>query len=128
MLWKYALLWLVLAILGVANGTVRNFFYADFLGDLRAHQLSTVTLIILIGVFTWVFNLVWRIESTRQALLIGAIWLALTVIFEFGFGHFVMGHPWSRLFFDYNIFEGRIWILVLVWTLLAPLAIRTIKS
>ena len=54
------------------------------------------------------------------ALAIGGIWLALTVAFEFLFGHYVMGHPWSRLFHDYNLLEGRLWVLVLVWTFIAP--------
>ena len=46
----------------------------------------------------------------------------LTVSFEFGFGRLVMKHSWERLLHDYNILEGRVWILVLLWTLLAPLA------
>ena len=40
--------------------------------------------------------------------------------FEFSFGHFVAGHSWSRLFQDYNLFAGRLWVLVLLWLTLAP--------
>jgi hypothetical protein len=29
--------------------------------------------------------------------------------FEFLVGHYVMGHPWSRLLHDYNILAGRLW-------------------
>jgi hypothetical protein len=47
-------------------------------------------------------------------------WLVLTVIFEFLFGHFVMGHPWSSLFHDYNLLAGRVWVLVLIWIAAAP--------
>ena len=128
MLWKYTLLWLGLAVLGVLNGTLRNYLYAEALGELPAHQVSTVTLILLIGIYTWIFNIIWRPESIVQAFTIGAIWLILTILFEFIFGHFVMGHPWSRLFYDYNILEGRIWSLVLLWTLIAPLVIYKIRS
>jgi len=44
----------------------------------------------------------------------------MTVCFEFFFGHYVAGHPWSRLFHDYNILDGRIWGLLLVWITVAP--------
>ena len=128
MLWKYSLLWLGLAVLGVLNGTLRNAFYSDTLGDLRAHQLSTVVLIILIGLYTCLFSFIWKPESSMQAFFIGLIWLVMTVLFEFVFGHYVIGHPWSRLLHDYNIMEGRIWSLVLLWTLIAPLVIYKLRS
>ena len=54
-------------------------------------------------------------------LLIGALWLTLTVVFEFGFGHYVIGHPWKYLLADYNIFKGRLWSLVLLVTFVSPL-------
>jgi hypothetical protein len=31
-----------------------------------------------------------------------------------------MKHPWTRLLHDYNILEGRVWVLVLVWITIAP--------
>ena len=128
MLWKYSLLWLGLAVLGVLNGIMRNALYSDTLGPLRAHQVSTVILIILIGLYTWLFSLVWKPETAKQAFSIGVIWFALTIVFEFIFGHYVIGHPWSRLFHDYNILEGRIWSLVLLWTLFAPLAVYKLRA
>ena len=128
MLWKYSLLWLGLAVLGVLNGILRNALYSDTLGDLRAHQVSTIILIIMIGLYTWLFSLIWKPENSMQAFLIGLIWLVLTVLFEFVFGHYVVGHPWSRLFYDYNIIQGRIWSLVLLWTLFAPLVVYKLRS
>jgi len=127
-LWKYSLLWLGLAVLGVLNGILRNALYSDILGELRAHQVSTIVLIVLIGLYTWLFSLIWKPESSMQALFIGLIWLVLTILFEFVFGHYVIGHPWSRLFSDYNIMQGRIWSLVLLWTLVAPLVVYKLRA
>jgi hypothetical protein len=31
-----------------------------------------------------------------------------------------MGHPWKRLFHDYNLLRGRLWVLILIWTGVAP--------
>ena len=44
---KYILVWFVLVIVAIINGAIRNEVYKDALGDLRAHQLSTLTGIIL---------------------------------------------------------------------------------
>jgi apolipoprotein N-acyltransferase len=54
------------------------------------------------------------------AIRIGLIWLVLTVMFEFGFGHFVAGHSWQRLLQDYNIRAGRVWLAILLWVAFAP--------
>ena len=48
------------------------------------------------------------------------MWLALTVSFEFLGGHFLFGQPWQRLLADYDLLDGRVWVLVLVVTALAP--------
>jgi hypothetical protein len=120
MIWRYTVAWLGLVVLGIINGMIRNSVYAKVLGELLAHQVSTVTLIVLIGLYTWVLSGWWKIQSTRQAVAIGLIWLTLTVIFEFLFGHYVVGHPWSRLLHDYNILQGRVWVLVLIWTAVVP--------
>ena len=126
--WIYTLLWLGLPVLAILNAVIREKVYKNTLGELTSHQVSSITLMILLGVYTWLFNLVWQLESDGQALIIGLIWLLLTVAFEFVFGHFVMKHSWARLFHDYNILEGRVWLLVLVWTLLAPLAVYRLLS
>ena len=53
--------------------------------------------------------------------MLGTVWVALTVAFEFLAGHYVFGNSWERLIVDYNVFRGRIWILVLLMNLFAPL-------
>jgi len=62
----------------------------------------------------------WPLESARRAWLVGFAWLIFTVVFEFGFGHYVAGHPWERLMQDYNLVQGRVWSLFLSWLVLMP--------
>jgi hypothetical protein len=64
----------------------------------------------------------------KQALLIGFNWLVLTIIFEFLFGHYIMGHTWELLLHDYNILEGRFWSFVLLWTFIGPTIIYRISK
>ena len=120
MILRYIAFWIPLVIIGIINGIVREAGYGRFVNELLAHQISTITAIILFGGYVWFITGRWRIESAGQAIAIGVIWLALTVAFEFLFGHFVMGHPWSRLLHDYDLLQGRVWVLVLVWTTIAP--------
>jgi hypothetical protein len=53
-------------------------------------------------------------------LVVGGVWLGLTLAFEFLGGHFAFGKSWSELFADYDLTRGRIWPLVLIATTLAP--------
>lgn len=120
MILRYTFAWFILMIAAIINGAIREAVYKNSLGDLRAHQLSTLTGIILFGVVIWVLSRIWPLASAQQAWTVGFIWLAMTIAFEFLFGHFVAGHPWSKLLQDYNIFAGRVWLLVLIWTTIAP--------
>jgi hypothetical protein len=57
---------------------------------------------------------------------IGLFWLALSLLFEFGFFHYVMHEPWSKLLAGYNIFQGQLLIVAWLTTLLSPLVLGKI--
>lgn len=120
MILKYIIAWIVFPIIGIINGAIRQIGYGKLMAELLAHQVSTVTGIILFGLYTWGLSLHWKIQSSGEAISIGFIWLVLTIVFEFLFGHYVMKHPWSRLLHDYNILKGRFWVLFLIWITIAP--------
>jgi hypothetical protein len=120
MIFRYTLARLILMVAAIINGVIREAVYKNSLGDLRAHQLSTLTGIILFGVIVWGLSRLWPLPSAKQTWTVGFIWLAMTLAFEFLFGHFVAGHSWSKLLQDYNIFAGRLWPLILLWVTIAP--------
>ena len=39
-----------------------------------------------------------------------------------------MGHPWTKLFHDYNLLEGRLWVVVLIWVTISPLVLRQLRA
>jgi hypothetical protein len=127
-IWRYVIGWLPLVAIGILNGILRQKGYGKFFGELTAHQISTLTGIILLGLYIWWLTGVWKIESSSQAVAIGLIWLGMTVAFEFVFGHYVIGHPWKKLFHDYNLLKGRVWVFVLIWTTAAPLVFYKLRS
>lgn len=120
MILAYALLWLVLAVVAIANGMVRERSYGQHISELRAHQISTLTGMILTGAVVLLFSLAFPIGDAHSALRIGLLWVVMTVLFELGFGHWVAGHPWARLFADYDLLAGRLWLLFLVWLGVLP--------
>ena len=121
----YLIAWLGLVVLAIINGVLRNNVYGPTMSELQAHQISSITAIILFGAATWLLHQRWPIQSDSQSWTIGITWLLMTVIFEFLFGHYVMGHSWSHLLADYNLLAGRVWSLVLLWTIISPYVIYT---
>jgi hypothetical protein len=122
-LYLYALgVWVLLSVLAVLNGTLREYTYGPVVGEQAAHLLSALILIAVVMAVAYVFLRLVRVPyGPGTFVAVGAIWVLLTVAFEFLFGHYVMGHPWSRLLADYNLLRGRVWTLVLLGIFVAPL-------
>jgi hypothetical protein len=120
----YLAFWLVLMILAIANGLLREATFGKSLPELRSHQLSTLTGILLMSAAVGLLAQVWRPPvSASQALAIGAAWLVFTLAFEFLFGRYVAGHSWQKLLQDYNLFAGRVWPVFLAWVFFLPCAV-----
>jgi hypothetical protein len=118
-MWRYVLAWFPMVPIAVANGVVREFWYGRRLGELQAHRVSTLSALFLLGLYMWWVIRTWPPRSGTEAAAIGALWLGLTVAFEFVFGHYVAGHPWELLVQDYNLLAGRLWPLVPLGTAFA---------
>lgn len=114
--------------LAITNGIARQAIYEGHVGDLQAHQVSTATLLAVFALYVWMLQRRWPIQTARTALAIGAAWAVLTLTFEFGFGHYVVGQSWAELLEAYNLANGRLWVLVPLWTLVAPAVMRAIKQ
>ena len=121
MLPRAVAVWFGILVLASLNGALRDLVLAPRWGDTLARALSTIVLCGLILLVTWL-TIGWIHPGTRrEAIGIGVLWIGLTLGFEFLAGHFLFHKPWSILLEDYDLRRGRIWILVLIVTLLAPL-------
>jgi hypothetical protein len=127
-MWKYIIAWFPMIIIAIANGLFREKVLVGRLNELQAHQASTASMIVLFGIYVWVLFKIWQPESINQVIMIGLLWLILTVVFEFLFGHYVAGHSWEKLLQDYNIAKGRVWVLVLIWVTIAPYIIYQLQN
>jgi len=118
---KSFLVWLLFIPLAVANGALRDALLSPALGDALGRAASSVTLSLLILGLTLLFVRRLGVDTAPWLLLVGAFWTLLTVLFELTFFVLVMGHPLDELLQDYDLFRGRLWLLVLATTFLAPL-------
>jgi hypothetical protein len=118
------LIWLLFIPLAIANGAVRDLLLSPAVGELAGRAISSCTLSLLIlGVTVALFERLGA-DTTPWLLMIGGLWLVMTVVLEFAFFVLTMGHPMDELLREYDIFGGRLWLLVLATTLFAPLLAR----
>lgn len=126
---RVVLTWVCFVPMAVLNGVIREKVYRSVVGELRAHQIATA--LASGAFFSWTFFIfrkqVALLDRTRL-LLIGGSWVSMTMLFEFGFGHYVAKTPWKKLFHDYNMLKGRVWSLFLLTELVSPLLVKLVKN
>ncbi len=121
-------IWFVFFIFAFLNGTIRNIFLEPTLGEYPAHVIAATALSGFVLVVTYIFVTQVRVPFSKlDFLLVGFLWVIATVIFEFAFGHYIMGNPWETLLADYNILEGRLWPVILACELFGPLIFSLVK-
>ncbi|WP_132056134.1 hypothetical protein [Pseudocnuella soli] len=121
----YFLLWFPMLFIAIDNGALRDLGYKKRLGEAAAHRLSTITLILFFALYIG-----WAIqkfppENISKAWLAGLLWLVMTLLLETGMG-LKQGKSWRQIAADYDITQGRIWILIPLWVLVAPALFYTI--
>jgi hypothetical protein len=114
-------IWLILAISAIVVATFRVKVLLPALGEQTAHQIGTIIYLIVQLTIIYFFLNKMKIKEVKTLLRIGIFWFVITIIFEFIFGHYVMGNSWEKLFADYNLLNGRLWVLVLVNNIAAPI-------
>ena len=113
--------WVAMMFLAIINAVVREAAYKPVVGELAAHQISTAIFVVIIfGVSFLLLKMAPVSYAGHDTIIIGFAWLAMTLAFEFGFGHFIMGHHWDRLLADYNLLKGRVWVFVPAASAVAP--------
>ena len=122
------IIWLIIIAAEVIHGILRGLFLAPVVGDFMARQIAVFTGIIII--FTTAFLSVRWIRANRppELIMVGFIWLGLTLTFEILFGHFVVNYSWDRIFEDYNIAKGGLLPIGLLAMTLSPLAAWKVRK
>lgn len=114
------LVWIVIIGAETIHGIIRRIYIEPAIGDLRARQLgvligSLIILAIAIAAIRWI-----AARGTLTLLLIGAVWVVLTIAFEVILGRLVIGATWQKILADYNVAQGGLMAFGLVLMFLSP--------
>lgn len=114
-------IWLLIICAEIFHGILRAIVLVPIVGEFRSNQIGVFTgsaIIILIAYFTirWI-----GAKRKGELLMVGGIWLVLTVAFEVLFGRFVMGLTWENLLAGYNMLNGGLMPIGLLLLFLSPM-------
>jgi len=118
--------WLMeIVVAGFNFFVLMNLIYEPAFGELVAHQIGMTTRIICI--FGFAYGLVRHAKrfTTRDLMLIGVLWLALTLVFEWG-GSLLIGRPVHEIVVGWRVEDGYMWPYVLLSYLFANLIVGTL--
>jgi hypothetical protein len=113
--------WALIMGIETVHGVLRTQFLLPLVGDLRARQISVFTGSLIILGIAFVFVRWLKGSTAADYLLVGAVWVIMTVILEIVIGRYVMQVTWDRIASDYDILHGGLMSMGLVVMLLAPL-------
>ena len=129
MLWVRSLaVWVLLMAVESIHGTLRTLLLAPRIGEFPARRLSVLSGTVLIFLITLLTFRWLRAFSARMLLAIGALWVAMTVLFEVALGRFVFHFDWARIFADYDLSHGGLMVVGLIAMLFMPLLVARIRG
>jgi hypothetical protein len=116
--------WVIFFLLAVVNGFLREATYLPTWGELWGRVAGAAILLLAMLLVMYVFLRGNAALLTRPRLvLLGVLWLGLSLFFEFAVSHWVMEEPWERVLAHYNVLTGRLRVLVRLAELLGPIAL-----
>lgn len=116
---KSVVVWIVILMLAILNGTLRDTILVHALGPTVARSVSGVVLCSVILAAAALAAPWLGKPPPRSFWRIGTLWLVLTLGFETAVGY-AEHRSWQQLLEAYRFQGGNLWPLVLVTTLIAP--------
>lgn len=113
--------WLVLMVAEVIHGILRGLLLLPVVGDFRARQIGVFVGSLLVLALTYLLVRWIRAASPVRLLVVGCLWVVLTLLFECALGRLVLGMPWDRIGQDYDLPRGGLMPIGLIVMALSPL-------
>ena len=127
-LYKAIIIWLVIACLAVVNGALRETMLTPLVGSTVSLPLSGITLSLIIFAATYLSIGFIGADTVVRCWQVGALWVLMTLAFEFLFGHYVAGKSWMSLVQVFNLVCGNLFALALLTCLISPYFTARLKG
>jgi hypothetical protein len=117
---RTAAIWLVIIGVEIVHGIVRGLWLVPLVGWQRSNQIGVFTgsllfLLVALALARWL-----GVRQAGRLFAVGALWVALTLIFEFTFGPLVLGLPVSAVAAEFDLAAGGLMPIGLAFLLLTP--------
>ena len=119
MIKKSLFIWLALIPLAILNGGLREMLINPLIGEKYGQPVSGISLCLLIFIVCWFFIPKIGKGTAKTYLIIGLLWIALTVLFETCL-EFMTGNTFTGVIKTYDITTGNLWLLVVLFVGIAP--------
>jgi hypothetical protein len=120
--YRAVMVWMAFMLIETALGAVREVFIAPVVGALRARQMGVPVGCALVFAVAW-FTARWLGAHTRrQQLIVGGLWVALTVAFEILIG-LAVGAPAGQWVADLDPTRGGLMALGLAFMFVTPMLV-----
>lgn len=116
---KAIAVWILIVIAESIHGTIRQLFIAPMIGDMLSRQVGVFVGLAIILLISWLSARWLGAKTLKNQLQVGALWVVLIVVFEVGLGT-AFGYTRERILSDYNLAQGGLMGLGLLFMLLAP--------
>ncbi|HJR69882.1 MAG TPA: hypothetical protein VKA43_07565 [Gammaproteobacteria bacterium] len=111
--------WVLIIAAETVHGILRQWLLVPVVGDLRARQIGVLIGSAIIFAIAWALARWIDARSLRAQLAVGAVWVVLTLCFEYTLGR-LLGLPTERILADYDVARGGFMLFGLVFMLIAP--------
>lgn len=118
--WRSFIVWVAIIFAESVHGVMRQTFLAPLVGDFPARRIAFFVGILLIFAIAGFFIRWISAPSAQSLFAIGAMWMILTLAFEFALGIFVMKYSTERMLEDYDVSRGGLMIFGLAFMIAAP--------
>ena len=119
-LFKSVGIWALFVVIALLNATLREQLLSPMIGQWLALPLSGILLSALIFLMTLIMVPFLDVNDALGFWLVGALWLLLTLVFEFCVDLYVVGKTWESLLEVFNVLEGDLFAMVLITTAVSP--------
>jgi hypothetical protein len=124
---RAVVVWLLIAVAETVHGTLRRLFLVPLIGLKPSSQIGMVIGSGIIFAIAWLSAGWLGLGSFRRQLQVGALWVVLTLIFEFSLG-LAFGYTRERILADYNLLAGGLMPLGILFMLFAPTLARRARG
>lgn len=126
MIKKTIFIWLSIIPLAILNAGLREKVLTPLIGTEYSLAISGITLIIFIFIVTFILLPKLGKGKPKVYWQIGFLWIMLTLIFETSMGIF-MGNTFEQIVNAYDITNGNLWLLVVIFIGFAPRLVAHMK-